>query len=117
MPAQVVAGPELLGVASGSIALALHPGEVRIRRGYGGEEEMSGGPGDPLASRPNEDEGHDHEGGSADPVRPAGPPFLHGTVAGLAAGDTAIVRPGSTRTLQGTSPDPAVVWVVTILPA
>jgi hypothetical protein len=117
MPAQVVADPELLGVAAGSIVLALHPGEARIRRGYGGEERLSGGPGDPLASRPAEDAGHDHGGGSADPVRPAGPPFLHGSVAGLAAGDTAIVQPGSTRTLQGTGPDPAVVWVVALVPA
>jgi hypothetical protein len=117
MPAQVMADPELLGVAAGSIMLALHPGEARIRRGYGGEEGLSGGPGDPLASRPAEVAAHDHGGGSADPVRPAGPPFLHGSVAGLAAGDTAIVQPGSTRTLQGTGPDPAVVWVVALVPA
>ena len=117
MPAHVVAYPELLATAAGTVAVALHPGEAVIRRGYGGEERVSGEPGDPLESRPGEDEGHEHEGESADSAQPAGPPMLRGSVLALAAGDAAGLRPGSTRTLQGIGPAEAVVWVVALVPA
>jgi hypothetical protein len=91
-----------------------------IRRGYGGEERLSGEPGDPLASRIAEDPGHGHEAGSADltePVRPAGLLPIWGSVAGLAAGDAIFLQPGSTRTVEGVGPVPAVVWAVALVPA
>jgi hypothetical protein len=117
MPASVVADSELLAVAEGSVELALRPGEAVIQRSYGGAERVSGGPGDPLAALSVEDEGHEHEAESSDPVQSAGPPSLRGSVVGLAAGDAAVLRPGSIRTLQGIGPAPAVVWVVALVPA
>jgi len=70
-----------------------------------------------LAALSVEDEGHEHEAESSDPVQSAGPPSLRGSVVGLAAGDAAVLRPGSIRTLQGIGPAPAVVWVVALVPA
>ena len=117
VPAHEADGPELVVLAAGTVQLALHPGKAVIRRSYGGEEWTSGEPGDPLAARTAEDAGHRHEVGSAGPVRPAGPAPLWGSVSGLAAGDAAFLQMGSTRTLQGVGPTPAVVWVVAIVPA
>jgi hypothetical protein len=113
VPAHAADGPELLAVAAGTVQVALHPGKALIRRSYGGEEWISGEPGDPLAPRTAEDAGHGHEAESAGPVRPAGPVPLRGSVSGLAAGDAAFLQVGSTRTLQGVGP--AVVWVVALV--
>jgi hypothetical protein len=117
LPAHTVANPELLGVATGSIQMALHPGEALVRRSSGSEQWTSGESGDPLAAAPVEEAEHDHEAGAADLVRSPGPPSLHGSVLGLAAGDAAVLDLGSTRTLQGSGPAPASVWVVALVPA
>jgi hypothetical protein len=114
-PAHAADGPELLAVAAGTVQLALHPGRAMIRRSFGGEEWISGEPGDPLAPRTAEEAGHGHEAESAGPIRPAGPAPLWGSVSGLAAGDAAVLQLGSTRTLQGVGPAPAVVWVVALV--
>lgn len=128
-PPRTEEGPVLVAVETGVIDIALHPGAARVRRATGGEELVSGGPGDPLApfAAPDGDgHGEDIGAGAGQPQVPghgevggglSAATRLQGGVVGLGAGDAAALSPGTTRTMQGVAEDPSVAWLVLLGPA
>jgi quercetin dioxygenase-like cupin family protein len=114
--AQSIAGPEFLAVEKGDLSLALHPGEMTITRAAGDQESVIAGNHNPLAT-PEISEEEEHEEGHHAAASPeAERTELNGTVAGLTAGDSALVASGGTYTLQG-GDDGSALLVLTIAPA
>ncbi|MEA2514638.1 MAG: acid phosphatase type 7, partial [Thermomicrobiales bacterium] len=111
-------GPELLDVRAGPVLLVLNPGQVRISRAEGGEENLSAGYDDPsITPEPDSAEGDDHEdGGMGADSAPPGTP-LPGTAIGLRSGDAALLATGGTRVLRASDDAPAVILVVAVVPA
>ena len=123
-PAHQASGLEVLIVEAGAISLALHPGQSRIARASGGQEIVTGSPGDPLATLepdpeadPEPDPEQEEEGTESAEVieTPVAVP-LQGTVIGLTTGDIAVLTPGSTRTIQGADDGASAVLVVAVSP-
>jgi hypothetical protein len=109
------AGPELMSVESGSVAVVLNPGHLHVTRAGGNQEFVEAGAFDPAAQPtldPNDPE--DAEEIEAREMHPGAE--IPGTAVGLADGDTGLLEMGGNRILQGTSDQPAAVVVVAIIP-
>lgn len=112
-------GPEVIAVEAAPVEMALHPGEARIVRSYGGEEFITGPPSDPFATPvEEEDEAEEHEADHAGETEAESPGItpLQGTVAGLSPGDAAFLDAGSHRTIRAVGSEASVVLILAFVP-